>query len=175
LEFAEVLKQRHSMRMFTRQPVEAEKLQRLLEMTNTAPSAYNLQSYEAFVVKDPTKKVALSAAAFDQSFARQNFISEAPLVLVFCADPSRAGGRYGSRGADLYGLQDATIAATFAHLAAVDLGLSSVWVGAFDEAKVAEILGISGLRPVTMLPVGYPGTEARATARRGLREVFHEL
>ena len=174
LEFADLVRQRHSMRAFSSKPVEEEKLQRLLELTNSAPSAHNLQSYQVFIVRSSVKKEALSAACFDQSFLKQDFVAKAPVVLVFCADGRRAGTKYDNRGDTLYSVQDATIATAFAHLAAVDLGLSSVWVGAFEEEKVAEVLGISGLRPVAMLPLGYSGMETRATGRRPVRETFHE-
>jgi nitroreductase len=160
--------------VFSPKPVEDGKLLQLFEMTNSAPSAYNLQSYRVYVLKDPAKKEALSAACFDQSFMNQNFVSKAPVVLVFCADARRAGAKYGDRGETLYGLQDATIAATFAHLAAVDLGLSSVWVGAFKEEEVAALLGPSGLKPVVILPLGYADVAPRATNRRPLKEVFIE-
>jgi len=144
-------------------------------MTNSAPSAYNLQSYRVYVVRDGGMKKALSAACFDQSFSNQNFISEAPVVLVFCADQARAMTRYGERGESLYSLQDATIAATFAHLASVDLGLASVWVGAFDEEGVLSALGVTGVRPVVVLPIGYSGTRAKASKRLPVGEVFIEL
>jgi nitroreductase len=158
--------------VFSPKPVEDGKLLQLFEMTNSAPSAYNLQSYQVYVVKDGAKKEALSSACFDQSFMNQNFVAKAPVVLVFCADSRRAGGKYGDRGESLYGLQDATIAATFAHLAAVDLGLSSVWVGAFKENEVAALLGLFELRPVVILPLGYAGTVPKTTGRRPLKEVF---
>ena len=160
--------------MFSPKAVEDGKLLSLFGMINSAPSAYNLQSYRVFVIKDAARKEALSVACFDQSFMNQNFVSKAPVVLVFCADPGRAGAKYGDRGENLYGLQDATIAATFAHLAAVDLGLSSVWVGAFKEKEVAALLGLAGLRPVVILPLGYADVVPRQTSRRPLKEVFIE-
>ena len=42
-------------------------------------------------------------------------------------------------------------------LVAHELGLGTVWVGAFDEWQVFEILKLSqNLRPVAIIPVGYP-------------------
>jgi nitroreductase len=160
--------------VFSPKPIEDAKLIQLFEMTNSAPSAYNLQSYEVFVIRDGAKKEALSSACFDQGFLSQNFVAKAPVVLVFCADPRRAEAKYGDRGAELYALQDATIAATFAHLAAVDLGLSSVWVGAFKESEVASLLGRSEAKPVVILPIGYADNVPRTTGRRPLKEVFIE-
>jgi len=110
----------------------------------------------------------LAKAAFDQTF-----LVQAPVCLVFSADPNRSTPKYGKRGAQLYSVQDATIAGTFAMLAAVDLGLATVWVGAFDEEKVQKIVGEKSLKPVAMFALGYPAEEPEATPRRAIEEIFH--
>ena len=132
-----------------------------------APSAGNLQAYQVHILRKQDKKEALAKAAFDQTF-----LAEAPVCLVFCADPSRSAPKYGERGTELYSVQDATIAATYAMLAAVDLGLSTVWIGAFDEEKVQELVGDRSVRPVAMVAVGYPAEEPQATPRRAIEEIF---
>lgn len=83
MEFFEVLKKRHSIRVYQDKAVEEEKLTKLLEAANSAPSAGNKQAYEIFVVKDKIKKQMLAQAAHDQGF-----VAEAPIVLVFCSNPS---------------------------------------------------------------------------------------
>jgi len=175
MEFYEALKARRSVRRFSSRAVEEEKLKRLCEAVISAPSAYNLQSYQVFIVKDRERKYAISRSAFDQNFTKQNFIAEAPVLLVFCADPNRCGSRYGERGSTLYCVQDASIAATFAMLAAVDLGLSTVWVGAFNEDQVMKVVGTDRLRPVAILPIGYSEETPPPTSRRSVDEMFHEV
>lgn len=83
--FFQVLKKRHSIRSYTDKEVEDWKLKQILEASNIAPSAGNLQAYEIFVVRNKMKQHALAKAAGDQYF-----ISEAPIVLVFCAVSSRS-------------------------------------------------------------------------------------
>jgi nitroreductase len=129
-----------------------------------------LQAYEIFLVRDERKKEALADAALGQEF-----VAEAPVVLVFCANPSRSARRYGSRGRDLYSIQDATIACTFAMLAATSLGLGSCWVGAFDDEEVKRILGIKDLKPIAILPIGYPAQRPFPTSRRSLKDLVHEI
>lgn len=115
-----------------------------------APSAGDLKARRLYVVKAASKRKELSEAAHGQEF-----VAEAPFVLIFCAD-QEAIGPYGDRGKDLYCVQDATIAATYSMLKAAELGLGTCWVGAFDEAKVREACGLrEGQRPVAMLTVGY--------------------
>jgi nitroreductase len=171
MDFFEVVRMRRSVRVFTEEPVSDEQLQRVLVAMNRAPSAGNLQAYEVYLVRGGEQRTALAKAAGDQTF-----LAEAPLVMVFCAHGSRARDRYAKRGLELYCVQDATIACTFAMLAATALGLSSVWVGAFDEGTVASIVGAPrGQRPISMLPVGH-GAEAPARSdRRDLTGLVHEV
>ncbi len=165
-EFFDLLAQRHSVRHFTGHEVAEQQLTKILNAANAAPSAGNLQSYEIVVIHDLKHKAALARAAFDQ-----NFIEQAPVVLVFCADPATSAAKYHRRGAELFCIQDATIAASYAQLAVAALGLSSVWVGAFDENQVARIVG--GHKPICILPIGYPAGPPEITTRRGLDELVH--
>lgn len=166
MELFELLRKRRSIRAFEDRDIEQEKLTKILEAANLAPSAGNEQAYRIFVVKDKHKIRRLAKAAFDQSF-----VAEAPVVLVFCSNPEEAEFYYGKRGRDLYSLQDATIAATFAMLACHDLGLATCWVGAFDEEEVKEILKIKRLRPIGIFPIGYPAEKPIKTKRKSLEEL----
>jgi len=167
MEFVEVLTQRRSVRSYKPQPVEESKLKRIFEAANMAPSAGNLQAYQVQVVRDQAKRSALAKAAFGQGF-----IAEAPVCLVFFADPNRSAAKYGNRGSELYSLQDATIAGTFAMLAAVDLGLATVWVGDFDEKKVQQVLQVKSIRPVVMFSLGYAAELPSPSPRRAIEEIF---
>ncbi|MEN8173939.1 MAG: nitroreductase family protein, partial [Chloroflexota bacterium] len=106
----------------------------------------------------------------------QEFVAQAPVVLVFCAHAERSSKKYGLRGTDLYCLQDATIACTFAMLAATALDLASVWVGAFRESTVRHIIRAPQQhQPVAILPIGYPAEEASIRPRRELSTLIHRL
>lgn len=172
MEFFAVVQARHSVRAFEKRPVEEEKLQRLLQAANAAPSAGNMQAYEIFIVRSAAIRSQLARAAYGQ-----RFIDEAPVALVFLANPDRSAVRYGLRGAELYCIQDATIACAFVHLGATAFGLGATWVGAFDEEKTHRALGSpAGLRPVAILPIGYPAEEVLSpTPRRSLDDLAHEV
>lgn len=167
-DFFETVRHRHSIRRYQADmPVEPEKLHAILEMACAAPSAGDLQSYHISVVREPERREALRRAAADQAF-----VAEAPVCLVFCADPARSGERFGERGRTLYALQDATIAAAYAQLAAVAAGMGSTWVGDFDEAAVRAAIGAGEeLVPVALICVGYPAELPEETPRRPLDEV----
>lgn len=170
MEFMQVVKQRQSIRLFSVAPVETDKERLLLETVNSAPSAGNLQAYELYVVRDAHVRRALSHAA------GQDAVAGAPLVLVFCTHAALAAQKYGARGAELYCVQDATIACTYAMLAAADLGLASVWTGSFDEGEVHGIIDApEGVRPVAMLPIGYAAETPLPRPRRALDDLAHPI
>lgn len=170
MEFFEVLEARRSVRTYERKPIEDEKLQKILKAINCAPSAGNLQAYEVVLVRDREQIRHLARASHDQTF-----IEDAPVVLVFVANPLRNSHTYGWRGEHLYCMQDATIACTIAHLAATALGLSSCWIGAFDDEAVAKIVGAEPpLQVAAILPIAYPAETPSARPRRPLSDLVHE-
>lgn len=170
--FFETVRHRHSVRKYHADiAVEAEKLHALLEMACAAPSAGDLQAYRVVVVRDAHQRALLAEAA-----DRQAFISEAPVCLVFCADPGRSEVEFGARGASLYALQDATIAAAYAQLASVSVGLGSTWIGRFDDARVRAAIDLEpALVPVALISVGYPAELPEATPRRRLQDLVRGL
>jgi nitroreductase len=167
MDFFEAVKARHSIRAFQSRPIEEEKMNRIIETVNLAPSAGDLQAYEIVVVKDSRRKNELVRAAGGQSF-----LSEAPVCLVVLAYPERSSRKYGRRGSELYCLQDATIATAYAQLAISALGLGSAWVGAFDEEAVAKVVEAPrSKRPIAILPIGYAGETPEITPRRRIGEI----
>jgi nitroreductase len=171
VDFFEVIEERHSVRAYIDQPVPSDRLQRILEAINRAPSAGNRQAFEVYLVRQARLRNKLVQAGNDQEF-----LAQAPVVLVFCTHAELDTDRYGQRGAELYCIQDATIACSFAMLAASALGLSTVWVGAFDEEAVRQIIRApSNQRPVAMLPIGYAAETPRLRSRRALGNLVHEV
>jgi len=169
MEFSELIKKRRSVRAYKDKAISEKDLNKLLEMANSAPSAGNLQAYNILVVKDKEKKSLLADAAYGQ-----RFIEHAPIVLVFVAMSSISSKRYGHRGRELYAVQDATIAAAYAQLGAINLGFSSAWVGSFDEVKVRKMFGLAqDAKPVAIIPLGYALKEPPKMPRRKLGEGIH--
>ena len=171
MNFFTVIKKRRSVRDYKNRSLKKKALQRILEAINLAPSAGNLQAYEVYLVTDEESKKELVRAAGDQKF-----IAQVPVVLVFCTHPARTVERYKERGVHLYALQDATIACTFAMLAACAQGLGTVWIGAFDDSEVWRVIGSpDGQTPVAILPIGHPDDRPRIRKRRLIEELVHRI
>ena len=161
---------RRSIRAFVNREVTQTQLMKILDAGRQAPSAGNLQPWELVVVRDSERKMALAEAAFGQYF-----IAEAPVVVVICAHPARSARRYGRRGIDLYCLQDTAAFIQNMLLASCAIGLGSCWVGAFYEAKAAEAIEApNDVRPVAIIPIGYPAESPSAPPRRSLEDIVHE-
>lgn len=151
MSLLKLIKERRSIRDFEDKDISEDLINELVEALIWAPSAGNLQSRKFYFVRDKRLKRQLASAALNQ-----RFIAEAPLVVVGCTD-SRIYSRYGDRGVNLYALQDVACSLMNMMLLAWENGLGSVWVGAFREGEVAEILDLpDNLRPVAIVPVGYP-------------------
>lgn len=169
MDFLEIVKKRKSIRRFKEKEIGEEKIREILEVVRQAPSAGNLQAYKVFVVKEKEKKKKLAQAALGQ-----DFIAEAAVVLIFCANPKESALRYGRRGQELYSIQDATIACCYAQLAATNLGLGSCWVGAFSGEEVQKVLG-TDLLPVAILPIGSPNENPVRPEKKDIEEIAETL
>ncbi|MEK7314531.1 MAG: nitroreductase family protein [Deltaproteobacteria bacterium] len=151
MEVLQAIKERRSIRRFKNSLVESSKIELLKQALIWAPSAGNLQKRRFYFVYNDKIKEKLVLAALDQ-----DFIKEAPLVVVGCADMT-IRRHYMERGAHLYAIQDVSCSIQNMMLLAHSLGLGSVWVGAFDEDEVSAALRLpDNLMPIVITPVGYP-------------------
>ena len=165
----EAIKNRRSIRAFKNEDISSETVEKLIDAARWAPSAGNIQPWEFIIVKNSEVKRRLAEAALNQKF-----VEEAPIVIVVCADESRSFKGYGLRGKSLYCIQDTAAAIQNIHLAACSLGLATCWVGAFKEEDVRKILDVpDGVRPVALVPVGYPAEKPSPPPRRPLSQIIH--
>jgi len=162
MEVADAIELRRSIRQYQDKEVPEGMLKAILRAGQMAPSAGNMQGRDFIVVNDRGVRESVSRAALGQ-----RFIVEAPVCIVVCANASRSSSRYGKRG-ELYAVQDSAASAMNMMLMAQDLGLGTCWVGAFNEQAVAQLLGIPpGVRPVALIPVGYPDESPEVPPRMG--------
>jgi nitroreductase len=151
MEFSTVIRSRRSVRSYSPEPIPDDVLERIMDAARIAPSANNVQPWRYIVVTDATR-VQKAAAAADS----QQFIAEAPVVIVLCAE--RYTDRYSWLGENMY-LVDAAISMDHLILAARNEGVGSCWIGAFDKEAIRELFKIpDGIEPILLTPLGYPKT-----------------
>jgi len=168
MDIKEAIEKRTSIRKYQKKPVDRELVENLLYYANLAPSAGNLQARDFIIVDDEDIKEKLAIAAYNQEF-----IKEAPIVVVFCANLERISP-YGKRGKKFYCLQDVAAAIQNFLLVATAEGLATCWVGAFNDDSVAKILNLPPhIKPIAIVPVGYAGEEPIKTDRLDIKELIH--
>ena len=147
MDFLDIAKKRYSVRNYTDEKVEKEKLEKILAAALAAPTAANLQPVRILVLEEETELRKISKAAD---------IYHAPLAFIVCADRSKAWKRPfdGKSTADI----DAAILTDHMMLEAADLGLGSVWICFFKpEVLKKEFELPDHMEPVNILAVGYAG------------------
>lgn len=166
MDVMDAIRQRFSVRKYKDYEIESAKLERVLEAARLAPSARNLQEWRFVVVQDEQMREALSEAANGQ-----RFVAEAPAVIVACAITSE---HVMSCGLHCFPI-DVSISMAYITLAAVEEGLGTCWVGAFNSEKVRNLLGIpNDVIVVGLLPIGYPDAEAPPKKRLSLGEIVFD-
>jgi len=168
VDVLEAIYRRRSIRNYISRPVETEKLEELLRAAMAAPSAVNSQPWEFVVVTGEDTLARLRGALV---MGRYN----APAAIVVCANPVRARNLAGL----LFWTQDCSAAVENMLLAAVGLGLGTVWVGVHPvgptAALVRSALGIPrSVRVLAVVYAGYPAEDKSARTQYAVERVFWE-
>ncbi|MBN2092763.1 nitroreductase family protein [candidate division KSB1 bacterium] len=163
MELMEAIQTRRSIRHYQSQPVERDKLLRVLEAGRLAPSARNEQEWRYIIVEEASMRHKLMEAASNQSF-----VAEAPVVIVACAETD---GRMMQCGQLAYPI-DVAISLDHITLKAVEEGLGTCWVGSFDADQVKNLLNIPAyIHVFELLTLGYPTKIPNLRTRLSLDEI----
>jgi nitroreductase len=173
----DVIKERSSVRSYSDKPIEADKLDLILESARLAPSASNSQPWHFYVVKNKEKiKELAGKMPLNSQVVINSFISEAPVVMVATGGPADLLHKVLSFVVNKkWYYLDVAIALEHMVLTAWDLGIGSCWVGWFDENRVKKLIGIpKDQEIVAMLTLGYPSDSwiVHEKHRKAFKEVF---
>ena len=158
-QFLELLVQRQSVRGYSDQPVDPDKLARCLEAARMAPSACNAQPWKFIVINDPQLKDQVAAYTTSGPLVPMNhFTRQAPLLVVIVRESPNLTSKIGTVLKDKpYTLMDIGIVALQFCLQATAEGLGSCILGWFNEKKVKELLYIPDRkRAELIITLGYP-------------------
>lgn len=174
MDFDKLVTHRESVRGYTQQPVETDKIERVMESCRMAPSACNSQPWRFVVVTDPGLKDQVAHASSSGLVPINSFATQAPVIVALVAEPPSWLSKIGSSIKDKdYYLMDIGIVADHFCLQAADLGLGTCMIGWFDESKVRQLLNIPEKRRVPLLiTLGYPEKE---TPRKKIRKKPDDL
>lgn len=170
MDFLELARKRYSVRKFTSQIPEKEKLMSVLEAGRIAPSAVNFQPWHFVVI---TEKEALENI---YTVYHKDWFNAAPVVIVVCGNHEKSWKRKAD-GKDFCDV-DISIAVDHMTLEATNLGLGTCWVCNFDKQKCIDVLDLpENIEPIVILPLGYPADKVdenrHETKRFKLNEIVH--
>ena len=161
MTFSELIAGRYAVRGYKPDPVEEDKLQRVLEAARLAPTASNRQRFQLIVIRTEGREEELR-----RIYDRDWFV-QPPLVICVCRYPmDPPPGRKDYTDVDIGIVVDHLI------LAATELGLGTCWIGAFDPVATREVLGLPDeVEPVVFTPLGYPDAPSKPKRRKPLSEL----
>lgn len=168
MEVFEVIKKRRSIRKYLDIPVEEDKIIKITEAAILSPSASNGQPWRFIALKDRnllTKVVKEALGSINQ------WAITAPLIIIGCSIRSNIITHYFGEVASgiKYHILDMGIALEHMVLEAEELGLSSCWIGWFNEKKIKKILNINyRWRIVALLTTGYADRSYKPSPQKRL-------
>ncbi len=164
MELLDLMNARYSVRSYKPDPVEPEKLQKVLQAARLAPTAANRQPFQFIVVH-----TAGRAQELKRMYQRDWFV-QAPLIICAIGIPHLGWVRSGD--GKNYTDVDVAIAVDHLILEATELGLGTCWIAAFNPAAVREILCLPpDVEPIALTPLGYPDSQPRPKERKPLSEL----
>jgi nitroreductase len=171
---------RKTIRKYSAKPVSDETLNDILIKGCRSSTTGNMQVYSIIVTRDAEKKLELAPSHFNQKM-----ITEAPVVLTFCADFNRFNKWCHARGADpgydnflsfFTAAIDALLVAQTVCIAAEDIGLGICYLGTttYMAHKIIDTLNLpNGVVPVTTVTMGWPDEDPPQVDRLPLEAVIH--
>ncbi len=159
--FHELILKRRSVRAYTDQPIERDKLIQCLEAAQLAPSACNAQPWRFVVVDNPLLKVKIADAASSGVLGMNRFAPQASVIVAVVMEPANVTSKLGGliKKKD-FPLIDVGIAAEHFCLQAAELGIGTCMMGWFNEKKVRTLLEIPKNRRIPLLiTMGYSKSE----------------
>lgn len=152
MEFLELAKERYSVRKFSEEKVEKEKLDIILEAGRVAPTAVDYQSQRILVMDSEESLEKLKLCT--------HYHFNAPLAMLVCYDSSVSWKRTCDQ--EDQGIIDASIVATHMMLQIHELGLGTTWVGNFDADIIKKEFDLpENIVPEILFPIGYPSGDAK--------------
>ncbi len=152
MNFTEVLNSRRSIRRFKQDKIEDVVLLSLIDAATKAPSAGNTQPLRYFIIREKELLAQIFAQTAWGGHVRpardpQLGVTSPTAFIAVCTQ---------NQGESASGSADAGAAIQNILLAATDLGLGSCWIGAFNKAKVNELLKLDKLTALYLVALGYP-------------------
>lgn len=157
MHFSKLITTRQSVREYSNKPVEAEKINQLIEAVRLAPSASNSQPWKLIIVDEPLVKDTVAKSTFSSLVSFNKFAVQAPVIAVLTIERPKVVTQIGAKLKDReFSLIDIGIAAEHFCMQAAELELGTCMLGWFDEKSIQKTLGIpQSIRIGLLITLGY--------------------
>ena len=157
MEVKVAIRARRSIRKFKRKELPPEALERILDAARLAPSGANRQPWELVVITDRPRLKGLVPICKDQAF-----IADCAAFIVGVDDPQQKWAKV-----------DLSIALDHLSLMALEEGMGTCWIGAFDAERLAEYVGLPEGKVITVcMALGFPDETPPARSRKKAEELI---
>ena len=172
--FLDLAGRRQSDRAFdSTRAIEPEKIARILEAAQLAPSACNAQPYKIIVVDDPELKNKVADTTSSKVLGMNHFTKQAPVHMIIVEENPNFTSGIGAVVKDRhFPYIDIGIVAAHITLAAADEGIGSCILGWFDEKMLRTLLGIPARKRILLdVILGYSTQPLREKKRKNIDKV----
>lgn len=171
MDVKKAIETRKSVRSYKSEPIDEKIIKELIEAAHLAPTGNNSQPQRFYIIKTEEDKKKLK----ENNIFMQEFVYQAPIVIVCAADPRVYVKKVEGWDSDnkTRAIRDISIASGFLVLRATELGLGACFVGWINKEKIKKILNIPEdyLVPY-VITVGYSNEGLKERVRKDLKDII---
>lgn len=164
MDVFEAIKNRRSVRLYQKNPVDEALIKKVIDAARFAPSGANFQPWKFIVVtnEELRMKIGKSAKFF---FVKSHHVSEAPVLIACLADMKKSK----------WAVIDTSMASQNLMLAAHALRLGTCFVGVFDEEETKRVLSIpEHFKVIGLITLGHPARKEEVPNRLPVEEITYK-
>ena len=167
MQLDKAIRERRSIRKYTNKKVSFSDITEICDVARLAPMAANMFTLKILIVSDKEKIKKMT------EMAQQPFIADVSYVLVICSNKKNIVKTYGNWGVKS-ARQQAGAAIENILLKITDLGLSSCWLGWFDDKAIKNLLKIpEDIDIEALLPIGYAAEKPKKIFKPELKSILY--
>lgn len=161
--------ERKSIRKYKKDMPSDKQIFEVLDAARLAPSGTNAQPCRYKIIKSEKEKDLLKK----DNIMKQNFVYDAPVLIVCCADPNVYKKTSFDSENEVRAIRDLSIASSFLVLRATELGLGTCYIGWIDKEKIKETLDLPRNFVVPfIITLGYSGEDRKILQKKDLKDLL---
>lgn len=164
MQVFDTIKKRRSVRLYTNEAIDEDKLKKLVEAAIWAPSAGNIHAWNIVILQRKEDIEQVKAVS-------PGMLGNPTALMILCVDERKAYAKGGEVGRDVLSIMDIAIASQNICLEATELDLGSCIIKSFNQSAVRELLDLpDNIVPKLLVSLGYPRSIPNPPPRRRVED-----